>query len=410
MQLEKESPAIIGRINRANVLHFIKENGPVSRADLSRMLGMSRSTISSIVEQLINDRRIREGATGQSTSLGGRRPVLLHYLSHARFALGIDIGGTKTIAVVTDLEGSVMARRKFLSQTESTPAMEHILSEITQFLAESGIARQSIVGTGIGFPGVTNPNSGRVIQAPGLQLENFHATEFFQALPGCVAIDNDVNMGVIGELWKGTARGHENVVLIALGTGIGAGLILNGKIYRGAGYYAGEIGHLHLDPFTKSPKLTLGDWGPLEQRASGKGIEDTARERFPQFPDTVLQSGGFMLTEVVQAALEGDKLASQVVSEALTYINFSIANMVTLLNPDIVILGGGVSQLGKPLLDAVQSGVASLSPVPCKIDLAGLGEDAAAFGSAATAFLQAGELRLSGFDLLPRVVEREVIP
>ncbi|WAH39969.1 ROK family transcriptional regulator [Alicyclobacillus fastidiosus] len=398
MQVEKRTPSTMGRANKANVLHLIKEHGPMSRASVARTLNMSRSTISSIVDQLINEGRIREGATGQSTSAGGRRPVYLNYVASAKYALGIDIGGTKTIAMITDLDGNVVVRRKFQSHASGTNSMDHILREVHDVIQSSGISPTQIIGTGIGFPGVTSADDGVVVQAPGLHLDQFPATNFFQSLPGDIWIDNDVNMGVIGERWKGAAQGQDNVVLIAVGTGIGAGLILGGKVYRGGRGYAGEIGHLHIDPFTTKPKLSLGDYGPLEQTASGQGMEQLALAKLKEFPDTSLTPDDVSVPLLFEAAKRGDTLASDVLRQATTYLAFSIANIVTLLNPDVVIVGGGVSRVGRPLIDELARGVARLSPVPCKVVLAGLGEDAAAFGGAATVLLKAGELRLTGFD------------
>lgn len=397
VQMEKKTPASMGQENKANVLHLIKEAGPISRAAVARTLDMSRSTISAIVDQLIKEGRVREGATGESTSVGGRRPVHLHYISSAKYAIGVDIGGSKTIVLITDLDGNVILRRKFLSQVRDVATITHILREVEDCLLQSGVERDSVIGTAIGFPGVTSADEGIVVQVPGLNLTNFNARQFFGDLPGPILIDNDVNMGVIGERWKGAAQGRDNVVLIALGTGIGAGMILNGKLYRGAGGYAGEIGHLHVDPATTSPKLDLGDYGPLEQMASGKGMEDFALANLGNYPDTSLTAENITTADIFERAGAGDMLAAHVVNQALSYLSFSIANIVTLLNPDVVILGGGVSRVGRPLLNMVRARVTRLSPVSCEIVLAGLGEDAAAFGSAASVLLQAGELRLTGF-------------
>lgn len=397
MQVEKKTPSSMGLANKANVLHLIKAHGPMSRASVARTLNMSRSTISSIVDQLIKDGRVSEGATGQSTPAGGRRPVYLHYVSSAKYALGIDIGGTKTIVMITDLDGNVVLRHKFSSHGEGQAPMEHILQKVHALLATSEIDSACIIGTAIGFPGVTNPQRGIVVQAPGVQLTDFQAASFFRSLPGPICVDNDVNMGVIGERWKGAAQGRDNVVLVAVGTGIGAGLILGGHLYRGKSGYAGEIGHLHVDPYTTSPKLGLEDYGPLEQMASGKGMEDLARAKLVNYPHTALVEEEISTVRIFALASEGDPLAQRVLHDALSNLSYSISNMITLLNPDVVIIGGGVSRVGTPLLDRIRARVERLSPVPCELVLAGLGEDAAAFGGAATVLMQAGELRLGGF-------------
>lgn len=398
MQVEKKTPAIMGQVNKANVLHLIKDSGPMSRADVAKMLNMSRSTISTIVEVLLREGRVREGRTGESTSVGGRRPVLLNYVSKARFALGIDIGASKTIAMVTDLDGNVVHHDKFPSHVKGISPMVHVQAESERVLRESGVPLQAVIGTAIGFPGITAAEDGIVIDAPGVQLHNFRAAEFFHKLPGPIWIDNDVNMGVIGERWKGAAVGHDNVILVAIGTGIGAGFILGGRIFRGAQGFAGEIGHLHIDPTHQGQKLSLSDYGPLEQVASGKGIEDLAQWSLADHPNSMLSGGELAADRIFAAAAAGDELAGNVIAQAVSFLSFSIANMVTMLNPDVVILGGGVSRVGAPLLERIRAGVSRLSPLTCEVIPAGLGEYAAAFGSAATVLLQAGELRLSGVD------------
>lgn len=397
MRIEKKTPSIMGRANKANVLHLIKDQGPISRASVAKTLNMSRSTISSIVDQLIREGRVREGLTGESTSAGGRRPVDLHYIPDARFALGVDIGATKTIALLTDLAGNVIYREKFWSHESGVMPMAHIHARLERMLQNASIPRNNIIGTAIGFPGVTLANEGVVVEANPLEIKNFLARDFFLNLPAPIWVDNDVNMAVIGERWKGAAVGRDNVVLIAVGTGIGAGFILDGRIYRGANSFAGEFGHLQIDPSCVTERRSLGDYGPLERVASGKGMQDYALQQRPYYPHTILTDTA-TADEIFAAEQAGDPLAREVVERATSHLVFSIANMVTLLNPDVVIIGGGVARAGEPLIQRIKSGVSRLSPMPCDIVLASLGEDAAAYGSAATVLLKAGEIRLTGFD------------
>ncbi|GGJ02632.1 transcriptional regulator [Alicyclobacillus cellulosilyticus] len=393
MRFVKETPAGIRQANRMSVLHLIKEYGPMSRARVARVLKMSRSTVSAIVDELIQEGRIREGANGQSTAQGGRPPQYLHYVPDAKFALGVDIGGTNTIVVLTDLAGHVVAREKFPTRAGDEHPLAAILERVKAFLARTGVAREKLLGTGIGFPGVTDTARGVVLNSPSLGLVDFDAVQFFDPLPGPVFIDNDVNMGVIGERWLGAAQGLQNVVLVAIGTGIGAGLILNGEVYRGAGGSAGEIGHLHVDPLLADRRRTLHEFGPLESAASGLGMEQVAltmRAAVEEHPRRMTAE------ELFAAAKAGDVIAQQVIGRAILFLSFSIANMITLLNPDLVLLGGGVAQAGSALLEPVRAHVARLSPVSCPIELAGLGEDSAALGAAATVFLAADELRWTG--------------
>lgn len=398
MQMEKKTPSMMGQVNRTNVLHLIKEQGPMSRAAVAKTLNMSRSTISTIVETLIREGRIREGRTGESTSAGGRKPVNLHYVSNARYAFGMDIGASKTIAMITDLEGRIIVREKFPTHQDGKPTMVHILQQAESFLAKAGISPRQMIGTAIGFPGITMAEHGIVVDAPGLHLHDFPASDFFRKMPGPIWIDNDVNMAVIGERWLGAAVGRDNVVLVAVGTGIGAGFILNGHVYRGKQGFAGEMGHLHVTPYPTGQKLLLSDYGPLEQIASGKGMEDVAKAKVASYPDSVFQRDEIRADKLFEAEAAGDALAKDVIDNAVSHLTMAIANLVTLLNPEVVILAGGVSRVGKPLLSRIQQRVEQLSPMACDIVAAHLGEDAAAFGAAATVLMHTGELRLSGFD------------
>lgn len=393
MKLEKGTLAGIRNMNRINILEIVKEHEPVSRAKIAKVLRMSRSNVSDIVESLIDEGLLREVGTGESTSQGGRRPVHLRFVSNAKYALGIDIGGTKTIGLLTDLKGNVVKRIKFPSHRERLTALENIRNEISKFLVESNVPKEKIVASGIGVPAITDYKTGEIVSAPGLFQDQINIRNFFNGyLPGPIFVDNDVNMGVIGECWRGNGVGLSNVTLLAVGTGIGAGIVIDGQVYRGATGFAGEIGYLQVDPFDDKNIEAL-HFGPLESVASGRGIERLISSLLDVFPDTVLTAES-TAEEIFRAMESGDLLAQTLVENMVKYLAFAISNIISILNPQRIIIGGGVAQAGDVFLQRIASRVRRLVPVEFELVPAGLGEDAAAYGAAATALLATENMQL----------------
>jgi glucokinase len=393
LRLEKGTLAGIRNLNRVNILEIVKSHEPVSRAKIAQVLRMSRSNVSDIVETLIQEGLLREEGTGESTSQGGRKPVHLRFVANAKYALGIDIGGTKTIALITDLKGNVVYRRKFPSHRVGLSALENIRGELTKLLEESEIPREKIVATGIGVPAITDYKTGEIVSSPGLFQGQMNVTDFFEGhVPGPVIVENDVNMGVIGECWRGNGVGFSNVALLAIGTGIGVGIVVDGKLYRGATGFAGEIGYLQVDPLADAD-IEVSHFGPLERVASGNGIERLIPKYLDKYPDTVLTVES-TAEEIFQAMRQGDLLAKMLVENMVKYLSFAISNMISILNPQRIIIGGGVAQAGEDFIHAITSRVRRLIPVHFELVPAGLGEDAAAFGAAATALLATENMQL----------------
>ena len=309
-----------------------------------------------------------------------------------RFALGVDVGGTKALCVLCDVSGNVIARDRFSSHADDDDPLDTVINGTLRFLANSGVSPDGIVGTGIGLPGIIQPATNQLVNAPGFVSRHQDIQGYVSArLPAPIVLDNDVNMAVMGEWWMGGARDRENVVLISIGTGIGAGLLVNGQVYRGARGFAGEVGRLQLDPFVKrTSPASLDEFGPFESLASGHGIRNVAQQHYHEFPDTRLQQPNLSAEGVFEAAAMGDPLGSFVLDRVFDYIAFSIANVMVTLDPDIVLIGGGVSRQGADFVEEIRRRVAHLMPFPFVLELAVLGEDAGAYGAAASAFKSAG--------------------
>ncbi|GMA63451.1 glucokinase [Alicyclobacillus fastidiosus] len=367
---------------------------PVSRAHIARELGLSRSATSEIVDQLLSEGLVEEGGVGGSTRRGGRPSVQLRFVPDAKYALGIDIGGTKTILLLSDLTGRVVARKKVSTRANRSDVLEHIRAEADEFIANSGIDRGKIVGVGIGAPGLTDYESGVVIAAPALQWTEVNVKQALQELsPGPIFVDNDVNMAAVGEKWKGEGSRCRDVVLITIGTGIGAGIIINGSIHRGAHNYAGEIGYFAVDPLTDETS-TSDEFGALDKLASGSGVASQAKALLQSYPHSILHGVEVTSERVFEAAAKSDPLALEVVDSMAKYTAAAIVNIVALLNPGVVIVGGGVAQSGALFMSRIRSRVKELIPIPVDIVPASLGEDAGALGAAATVLIETNNLAL----------------
>lgn len=377
------------------VLHRIREQPGISRAQLARRLHLSRPAVSELVSQLLADGLVKENGTENASSQGGRRPTNLVFDPSAGYVLGIDIGATKTLIVLSDLEGAIQQHYRFDSHAHDSDHLTHILHHVKRFMAQ--VEHFNIIGTGIGLPTAVDPHSGVITIPPGLPVNtNDLRVQLSKCLPAPMIIENDVNMAVLGEQWKGAARGLSNVVMVSIGTGIGAGILLNGQLYRGAKGFAGEIGYFQFDPAHQSPVSSVTEYGALEQIASGNGIVSRATQLLPRFPASVLHQGSRTTQAVFDAAKAHDPLATQLIQEALIHLSLAVSQVISLLDLDMVILGGGVLKAGDFIVSEIVRQVQSATPLSCKVVKADLGDQAEAIGAVARVLLET-ELIPQGF-------------
>lgn len=395
MSLKKGTLSGLRQMNRFTILQLIKDFGPLSRADLAQRLDLSRSIVSLIVDDLIQDGLIHEGGTGESSSLGGKRPIQLLFNPGSRYALGIDIGSTKTLFVITDMVGTVISRRKIVTPKDTDDVLREISLEAKAFLAVSGLSYEKIVGTGIGITGIVDPANGTLLQGPGLQMENIDVIKVFTGnVPSPIHVENDVNAATLGERWCGAASNQPNVVLIAIGTGIGAGIIFNNQIYKGARGAAGEIGYFQFPGSSLDESVTFHNYGYLEMLTSGAGISALAKSWLAEYPSSVLNSMAGTSEDVFQAAAAGDELANKVIEFVLQNLAVALNNIIMLLDPNVIIIGGGVAGAKGFILERIRNKVSQMTPIQCPIVLSHLGEESAAVGAAAIAFIHTRYLEL----------------
>jgi glucokinase-like ROK family protein len=360
--LEARRPVValefVRELNKVLVLNLIRQERTISRSDIARRVHLSRSTVSTIVNDLLAEQWLVETGTGKSR--GGRRPILLGFNYQAGYILGVDAGATHLLAVVTDLDAKVVAEieHSFDVSAGPEPGLEAIGEIAREILAESGLGLSQVIGIGVGLPGPLDYDHGTVVAPPIMPgWHNFPVRDRLEAAFGVpVYVDNDANLGALGEYSYGAGRGVDNLAFVKIATGIGCGIIVGGQIYHGQTGAAGEIGHVTMAE--DGPPCTCGSYGCLEAMAGGPAIAQRAAQAIQVGQSTMLRSmisnGNLTAKLVEEAARQGDPLAVQLYADAGRLIGLAVANVVNLLNPGRVIIGGGVSEAGELILASLR--------------------------------------------------------
>lgn len=376
------TPSLLRAINERTVLELILDIGPVSRAQIARESGLSKPTVSQALMALERAQLVREA--GRSS--GGKGPTALLYELNPRagWVVGIDVGRDFVRAAIADLTGEIVARRDERARSRSANSLIAQIGDIAHGLAtEAGIRWRQVTFAMVASPGVVGPTGGLALayNLPGWGRQGL--IEAVQRELGTnVAFENDVNLATVGEQWHGLGKNVPNFVYLHVGTGVGMGLVLNGELYRGATGAAGEIGYLPLaaaDPHD----LVNRKRGALERALGASGIVGAARHlgmKPPLTPKTVFA-----------AARKGDERALGVVGFVTERIALAIAAVVPVVDPELVILGGGIGRNGDMLLEPVERELRALSPFRPRIEISALGKDAELHGAVASALRAAQE-------------------
>ena len=253
----------------------------------------------------------------------------------------VDLGGTHLRVALVDDNGRIFEQSKQKTPKDDSP--EGIIAALVDAAQKWDSYKEAVVATSIMVPGAVDADKAVVLQAPNLpSLVNFALkAELEQRLGWPVFLENDANAAAVGEMWLGAARGCRDVVSVTLGTGVGGGVILDGKLWRGSHGSAGEIGHTTVDPFS-GLKCKCGNTGCLELFASATGIVRMTREGLSQFPDSRLKSEGLTAECVYEAGCDGDELALAVFKRVGMYLGIGLANLINLLDPQVIVIAGGV--------------------------------------------------------------------
>lgn len=332
--------------------------GGISRAELARRLGLTRSAVTAIISDLMKNGLVREAEGAPAAA--GRPPVLLEMNPERGYLAGVDIGATHISFVITDFSCQVLFEREkpFDITVPPDDAIAQIHQCLLDILSELGLDLSDLLGIGVGVPGPVIIEKGIVSMPPLMpDWDEYPIRDRLQELwKRPISLSNDAELGALGEWTHGAGRGERNLVYIKVGTGIGAGLLLNGEIYHGEAGLAGEIGHITI--LEGGPRCNCGNYGCLEALAGGAAIARRAQEAVHSGRRTLMAMyepiDKISAANVAEAAQRGDLAAQEIMKEAGTYLGIAIASLMNILNPGVVIVGGGISQTGDLLLQPIR--------------------------------------------------------
>ena len=341
------SRALLRDLNVSLLIELVRQHGPISRADLARRSRLSAATVSAIAGRLLERGIFVEASVAPSS--GGRPPVLLRLDPKAGYVVGIKLRGDGLTTVVCDLETSVAAAAETPAELTGHPdaAVPALEQAVRQALRAAGVARSKVLGIGIGLSGVVDSEHGTCRFSHLLGWENVAITQPLRRrlrLP--VWAENDVKTLAIAEKWAGDGMAAQNFVTLSVGRGIGLGIVINRTLYRGAAGGAGELGHVTIDP--DGPACECGRAGCLEAFTGEPALLRAATERLGEPVDHD------RLLELIKT---GDPTVADILAKAGRILGVALANVVTLFNPELVIVSGEGTELGDAFLEPVTRAV-----------------------------------------------------
>ncbi|MGJ9382769.1 ROK family transcriptional regulator [Salipaludibacillus sp. CF4.18] len=378
-------------LNRSIILNSIRVHGMISRSEIAKETRLTPPTVTNIVAELILANLVVERRPG--TSNGGRKPILLAINADSRFIIGVDVGVKKVRLALTNLNAEVSLRRteelpSGLNEGEFLLFLKEIVSKFKQEI-EKGV-QEKIIGIGVAMHGIVDHTSGIAIHAPTLKLENVPVKEALEetfSLP--VRVENDAKALALGEKWFGVGKDMDHFFCLNVGEGIGGGLVQSGQLVHGNDSLAGEIGHTVVD--LRGPVCSCGNRGCLEAFSSGNALKFKGKQlmnagKAPKLTEKLRETLSPISGKIIyECAVEGDTVSREILEEAGEYLGIGILNLIHLINPQMIILGGGVSQasdfLLKPINEVVSARALSDRAKKTEIVVSKLGEEGSLIGA-----------------------------
>lgn len=357
-------------LNKRIIIRYIQRNPGISRSDISKALSISKPTVSNVVDKLLTEGWVSEEESIRGSSSGGRKPFKIYFNQDAYYLVGIDIGGTSVKMAVMDLGGTVINQLSFETQPFVGSQLIPVIADmIKKLIQDSNLENNQIFGAGIGVPGITDVNKGVVIDAPSVGWKNVPLrSQMEYLLPFPVYLDNDVNVAALGELWKGMGTENNNFLVVTLGTGIGCGVIINGQLYRGSSYSAGEIGYMVTDKDTAERKYehTFTGYGFLDNHVGGPSI---SRRMLSNLEGKNGVNEVLSAKKVFQMAMDEDEIALEVINETLSHLAFALVNVISIINPERIVLGGGISKSMNQFLPYLSATIEKHIPIQTELEI-----------------------------------------
>jgi len=380
--------------NTRLVLRSIYNQDGISRADLSRTTKLTKTTVSGIVAELMQKRLVEE--SGYASSHGGKPAILLRVVNNARYYLGIDLANSVFRGAVVNLRGEIINQTNLqVNERYGEAALGLVYDLIDRTLAESDVP---LSGIGIGTPGLVDPHKGNILRAVNLDWHNLPLKRLVEDrydLPCSLA--NDCQAAALGEYTFANRNNSSHLILVKVGRGIGSGIVINGNLYYGDGYGAGEIGHLGM--VENGERCTCGNRGCLETVASSRALVQRAREIARHDPDSTLnrfsQDPQEINTEIVLKAFNtGEPVLQELVKDAGNYLGNALACLVSVLNITHIVIAGSMARFNGLYLDSIQQAMIRNSMAylaeKTQVRLSTLGQDIVIKGAAS--LLLANEL------------------
>jgi glucokinase-like ROK family protein len=349
--------------HEAQIIAALRKHDTISRTDIARLTGWSRPKVTTEVGKLAKRGILID--SGEGASQGGRRPRLLRFNHQLGYIVGVDIGATSMDLAIADLNAQVLARDCGPADVRDEPLvlLGEVKRRVLALLTKHDIRPERVLGVGVGVPGPVDFLKGVLVAPPLMPTwEGFSIRGYFHPIfpSAFVAVDNDVNIMALGELKSGAGMGQEDFIFVKIGTGIGAGIVCNGIIHRGHNGSAGDIGHICADHH--GPICRCGNVGCLEAMAAGPAIAHRAVEAAQNGSSPILAqklaANGSLRSEDVGAAVrEGDRAAIEIVQQCGQLIGDVLAGLVNFFNPSMILVGGGVSNIGNQLLASIRQAV-----------------------------------------------------
>ena len=375
---------LVRRSNVELVFRAITEHAPVEKSTLVELTGLSKPTVLSVVSALVDEGLVRPLADGApATPRGaGRIPVAFEPNPQAAYVVGVDLGGTKVSVALGDLTGAALAKvEEFTDERGGMDVIRQIARLAREVAAQGGIPWRRVDALSLGTPGVQNPD-GTIRLADNVRgLDEVRvASALRRLLRTEVRVENDVNMAVLGEFELGVAAGCRNFVLLALGTGVGMGVMVDGRIIRGSRGAAGEVAYLPIGGVPSAPASLRR--GTFEVAAAGSGVGEILKRRLSRqrrLSGTSLHTGS-SARDIYSAAALGDSLAAEVVREHAELVAQAVLAVASVVDPELVVMGGGIGS-NPLLLTPLRDAVGRITPWPIRVESSSLGADAGLIGA-----------------------------
>jgi N-acetylglucosamine repressor len=365
-------------VNKSIILNKIRTTDSISRAQIAKETSLTPPTVSSIVKELIDQGLVRESTLGHSS--GGRKPTLLHINTDAFYVIGVDVGPERVECIVTDLAGDILHRTSGVlpSPLTNEQFLVILIDNIHKILQSSKVNQEKIIGIGIAMHGVVDVEKGTSLIAPILKLKNIPIKDRLEEeFNLTVKVENDARAMALGESWFGGHGDVDSMVAVNIGRGVGAGIVLNGKLFHGSEGIAGEFGHMTID--INGEICECGNRGCLQTLVSGEAI---AERGSLLINEKSMRLSGKDIFEMAEAK---DPSCIQLLQETGEIIGIGLTNLIHLVNPSKIVLGGGVMNSQKyimpTLLETIQQRVLTDQARQTDVQVTALGSDATLLGA-----------------------------